>query len=305
MALPAYSRDSVTDSRVPGSPDNDPYVLKARRFIGQLSSCRGEKDYLVVLDNDPDSFYAWDLRDGMEAVRWEVEARLLANETIETISKKVCLSAGAIRTYEAWFFNVLDRLESPGYLTHTVFLPATQRGLTSRAYDCLWKMFGYWGGPMVLDLMIYQFMPAPRPDNRKTTRAFFGEDVCDTLHVKASIAMRTMPINWQTQIEIVNTYMHMVELEKNAQMGGGGGSSMLANMETALRGLSAYWSCNVPAIDMEDPVAIADAGRYSLRASELLLLGSNPDAIKTIEPLAMSAVYPDASEVSNVETSAT
>ena len=62
----------------------------------------------------PDEHAAWRLYSDNTEARWELEARILARQSIEDIAKVMDLSAAVVETYEQLFFNVLDRLDKRG-----------------------------------------------------------------------------------------------------------------------------------------------------------------------------------------------
>ena len=129
----------------------DQRIVAARAFQSLLIDAN-ETDLESLSAAAPGLFAAHSLyRRGPDLVRFEVEARILAREPFDSIARKCCLTSRAIAAYEALFFNVLDRLDSTSYITHTVIGPKLHYGLKPSDIDVLWKFYGYHGGSHVLD----------------------------------------------------------------------------------------------------------------------------------------------------------
>ena len=95
--------------------------------------------------------------------RIEVEARLLAGETIEAIAAKTGVSIGAVVAFAALFFAVADRIESSGYVLHVVlrlYAPGNESDIGVQA-----RLLGYTAGSHVLDAVLDSVdRPGVRPD---------------------------------------------------------------------------------------------------------------------------------------------
>jgi GAF domain-containing protein len=98
-----------------------PHLPHPRFHLGGLARQPGRQvlvarggDQHVVLDADADAAV---LRGHREIVALEVQARLLARHSPEEIARITPLPAEAVATYEALFFNVVDRLDARDWIT--------------------------------------------------------------------------------------------------------------------------------------------------------------------------------------------
>jgi hypothetical protein len=274
----------------------DDELKVCRHFRGQLARCQQEVDYLQVMYAEPDMWEAWSLyADSDEKeIRWELEARLLAREPVEDIATKLAISVETAQLFESCFFNVQDRLDSPSYITQIVIGRSIHAGLNERHYDLLWKMYGYWAGSHVLDALIYRFNNPTRPENPEGTTAFWEDDTAETLRMKAAITMRTMPINWQTQEGIMNVYLRMLEMERNAGESGAGTEAVMANISSMLTSIPWHkHRQDIDVVDHSDPIAHVDAGQVSLRATELAIVGATGKVPPALEHMIAGLRFPE------------
>jgi hypothetical protein len=116
-----------------------------------------------------------------------LEARLLARQDSATIAKTLCTTPEAVDWYEALCYNVRDRLDNRDWITTQCLLPALRchpntighhvsslaTGLPTSsvtAYPFLdgsVKLFAYFGGANLVDVMIHGFRidkPVPSMD---------------------------------------------------------------------------------------------------------------------------------------------
>ncbi len=99
--------------------------------------------------------------------RWEVEARILARQTDETIAARVGLTPATIRYYQRLFFSVREFLGAADWVT----VKAVGWGpfmLRLPTLGEIWKGLAYHGGAHVLELVIATTMDRPFPDWTRT-----------------------------------------------------------------------------------------------------------------------------------------
>jgi len=263
----------------------DADVKLCRRFRKALDAVRHPGERLRLLTLYPDMYEAWSLYAASDDVqlRWELEARILAGESFESIATKLAMPLEAVRLYESCFFHVTDRLQSPSYITQVVFGRSIHSGLHAREYDLLWKMYGYWGGPLVLDQLVFRFAKQQRPESVESVRGFWSDDLANTMRLNAAIAARVAPITEDTYEAIINTYLKMVAAEKNA--GNTPNEGILTNIQSML--VNIPWHL-VPAGRTrplsDDAVDVADVDAAALRAGELEVVSElghvPPDIVK-------------------------
>jgi hypothetical protein len=123
------------------------------------------------------------------AVRWEVEARVLAGQPAAEIARAVGRPAAVIRLYEDWFFGVRDRLAARSYVLHVVIRWFAVD--TAPTTEQIWKFFAFRGGTLVLDAVIRETSD-PRPPAGPAGGDQFRTAI-DRLLVRAAVLVHTLP----------------------------------------------------------------------------------------------------------------
>jgi hypothetical protein len=247
-------------------------------------------EHLYLSERMGDLYEAWTMYQSTQVkanMRWEIEARLLARQTTAEIASKTGTRESIIAIYSQIFFDVQSRLESPGWITHVVIGDAFNRSVDKQP-DGLWKLFGYWGGPFVLDSLIYRFNCPVWLESYKFVPGFIADDIRGQMQTKAMLAIRSMPVNWQTQIEIMNLYYRMMELENNTDAIAAGGAESFKSSIAAFMN-SIPWTRDNKLKTNFDVIDTIDAGSVSLRSDELMLAGVGG----TVEVDSLNIAYPE------------
>ena len=201
------------------------WVARAAKFIREQESCNTELDLAYLSERNPTIFWAYDIwytrDDAGNPVRSEVEARLLADDQVENIARRVATEVEIIEAYERLFFNVRERLADRGYLMHCVLGPAVHLGFQAGDYDLVWKLFALLGGPLAVDLMIDQSVGHARPDRASDLKYFVADVAQNDLRRVAMLALKTLRINNFNAMEIIDKFLKLVELERTGGAGGG------------------------------------------------------------------------------------
>ena len=144
---------------------SDNYICWAKKFAIEIDNAADEWAQFLIAERSPAIYNAWALYKSsqLKNARWELEARILARESRAEITRKMGLNSAIVDHYLSIFFDVESRLSHPTYVTHAVIGDAAKRGISEREPDVLWKMFGYWRGADLLDLLICRFTPAMKP----------------------------------------------------------------------------------------------------------------------------------------------
>lgn len=277
---------------------DDEWVSLAKRFQTDLALCTSDWQLLDLAEKYPGVADAHHMREnsGAECPRWEIEARLLAEDRVENIAARLSIDPRAVRAYEALFFNVQDRLAAQSWIVHTVMGRSIYANLTERQFDLLWKMYGYFGGPYVLDALVTTFSNPTKATSADRVDDFYSDDTRATARRKSAIAMRTMPINGYTQQIIVEIEQKYQEIAKIANAGGSQG--MLVEMVgEVMKGLA--WS--VGRGDADRPLNAltvrVDGFAAEPRVGELMMItsGGGDASVRELETL----TFPEATNVAN------
>ena len=181
------------------------------------AACNNQNALYNLAQIDNELFWAHNIwAEDKQPTRWAIEARILAGESDEDIAVKVGCEPAVIAAYESVFFNVRDKLANTGYIVNVVMAESVTKGITERQYDLLWKMFGYTGGPYVLDAVITRFSAIDRPQKPEDVSEFFQNATINSMRHKASVAALTVPINSHTQLAVLDSYVKYIEIERSS-----------------------------------------------------------------------------------------
>ena len=140
----------IKDGEPISAKTDDIWTRRAANYVKASSSCSSRRPNAAALRTMRDITVAQQLAEE-EEIRWAVEAELLSGEPITDVARKAGVEPSAITAFESLFFHVLDRLECSAYIRHKVLGKKFICDLlTLDDKDILLKMFGYYGGPIIL-----------------------------------------------------------------------------------------------------------------------------------------------------------
>lgn len=260
--------------RIPRSRSSD-ILSRLIRFNSDLRACEGANFLEESLAySSPDIFQAHKTYcDDTEAsYKWELEARLLTDQPYSEIAKRLSISENCIDLYEKAFFNVKDRLRNQGWIIHCVIGRSIHAGLNERDYDLLWKMFGYFCGPLAVDLFVNKLLL--KEEKVMDFEQFMSmlEETTSRLGVMTAFkAYAFAPINGFTASNMIQVYQTFLQIKKEA-----GGTSDAATLMQAVDKLSSSLQWSAGSGTMERPVLssmdAADKRASELRSNEALML---------------------------------
>jgi hypothetical protein len=192
-------------------------IGRAARFYKALLHCDSDEQLQMKLAWEcPNIFWPHYLyNQPHNPSRWVVEAHLLAGETDQKIASRIGCSEEYIRTYEALFFNVREKLNCTDYISNVVLKDVVVRGLHERDKDLLWKLMAYTYGSQVLDAVINPLGNLHCVDSSDDIWDFFQESAIDVIKKKAAIAAVSVPINSKTEMKLIKVFGKFVELERS------------------------------------------------------------------------------------------
>jgi len=129
------------------------------------------------------------------SLRVEIEARLLAAQSSAEIAEVTRTDATVIETFHAIHYDCRDRLVHGGYIVHQVLGSFPPVSSNDRPPLELAKWYGFFLGPLVLDIVLEVLRSEPRSDRHKSNLPT-GDPARHAilLAVEASIAARVCPI---------------------------------------------------------------------------------------------------------------
>ncbi len=225
----------------PKPPDrehDDDYVKEYRDFL--LKWRRGnEYTRLKLFCMNPGLFYAHNFREQPD-LDWRtlLEARILTKEPDQFIADEFNTIPETVHWYERLFFNVRDRLHSRTYIVKTVLGPSAQllSGYDDMVTDVMqrvsYKMFAYFGGPLVLDMIISGFQAGPFPQKSDKAVEWIDNAVKTTIQQRSAIAARSFTINRWSVMQLLEIQQRFMQSEAEARAASGGASAdYQANIE--------------------------------------------------------------------------
>lgn len=207
--------------------DSDSWIRQASLYQAAYAECHDDVTSLMLLRRRwRDLYLAHRIRLETTEYGWlrrsELEARILARDTPEIILDRVQVEPKVADWYEKLFFHVTDRLQSKGWIAHSVMGASYHAGLTERDHDLLWKIFGYCGGPAVLDLVIDKDLTSLQPKRGDDMGSYTSDHAKNTAALRSMLALRTAPLdrnNWNIIVEI---HQRFIELKQQAEGEGSG-----------------------------------------------------------------------------------
>lgn len=271
----------IVDGELPYGPRrDDPWVRRAAEFRARRAACATELDYALLAEDEPDLYWAHQIygqagRDTREgAFRFEIEARVLADEPAETIAARTGLEVEDVLAYEALFFDARCKLHTPAYILHMVIGPAIHRGLNSRDYDLLWKLGAYTRGGRYLDALVSTFGSDRKSVLSGDVASAMAEDQAFDVLRASMVAAKTFRIHSESQADAIDLYCKLKEIERRD--GSGFGST-----DAITESVRAFFEANrfkIGPPEKGTPEAAADADvDYEMTSEQMVAAAAGAD----------------------------
>jgi len=223
----------IVEGQLPQSAKRDDiWISRAAKFRRRYAKCLTDLDFACLADAMPDIYWAHDIwmkdiaKDAKDLivektyeeiqanVKYLIEARVLADDTLENIEFNTGIATDTIEAYEQLFFDVRSRLAQKDYILFSVLGPAVARGLRAREYDLLWKLFAYMRGVHTLDYVLNTFDLDRRVVPKGDVNRIMEEDMSSKMLLKSTVVAQTMYINSETQADIIGLWAKLKEIER-------------------------------------------------------------------------------------------
>ncbi len=129
-----------------------------------------------------------------ELTRWELQARILADEPAEEIAAAMGLPVGLVASFEATEFNVRQSLAHSSFVLHKVIaIPPTEEW-SGADLGRFWMWLGYTYGADVLDVAIPPFLRLSPQLRELGLRAYLSPvcDICEDFRIL--VASKLLPV---------------------------------------------------------------------------------------------------------------
>jgi hypothetical protein len=267
---------------------NDNQLALTRRFILQLGVCRTSMEIIYLERDFPELLPAWSYfaRDPYAALRYELEARLLAGQSSEAIHTRTTLQVPVIELYAAVFFDVADRRSYSGCVHQLIQARAGQKSV-DMTRDVVWKLLAYQLGPWIVDwltLAVPPTAPISAGDLQTAARGqLLQRTFCRALITACSPETSPLELAQCTQ----NVFRLLEQIER---AGVNDADDMKAGIQALLESLP--WTRSAAKAREYGLIFDLEKTGVGLRADEQLLVaaGQTPPGLKEI---IASAVYPE------------
>lgn len=264
-------------SRALDGPEGFTWIRRALRLKRRFDAAGGHESALFgLMHEDENLLWAHTIwSEERRPTRWAIEALILAGAPNELIAERLGADPGVIEAYEAVFFNVRDRLEQPLYIINVVMGEAVARGVQERQYDLLWKLFAYHGGIHTLDAVMQRAVKMQKPAGHEDVAQFFQDFAVNTMKQKAAVATLTVPVNTHTQMQLIDSFVKYVEIEKNSKSAAEAHTSIVTNIGAMLSGLPFKLGTKIDAA--QEKMLPYDDNAAELRNDEMIIVAAGAD----------------------------
>lgn len=268
---------------LPASPKlDDGWISKYRGFLLRHAHASLEDDPVAarsrLFSRSPGLYYAHLLRTTTDQ-EWRtiIESRLLAGQDDEEIAELCGTIPETIAWYAALYFDVRDRMECRDWIIKTILGPLSARSanrsdtMTPVQRDLLYKLFAYFGGPVVLDIAISGFNRAPAPDRHEDAGRWLDQAFQTAIRRKATMSAHMFEVDRYKVMELLNLHVSLIvnARESGSALAGEVGQGLQAAVD------SMPWTTAARAQRAREALGHKEAlGHIEPRASEQLLLAA-------------------------------
>jgi len=206
--------------------DDDRYVRQARTFWCRHRAAQSESAKNKLFRENPGLFYAYEIHERSAEepeTAYLLQARILARQDDATIASYLATLPQTVDWYEKVFFNVRDRLDQRDWITKHVLVPAfLQQALPAKLQqvdslarpflDGTLKLFAYFGGPVVLDVMISGFEQRPLVDSNENLAAWLDEQWSLAIRRRSYQSALSCPINKFNVMDLFSVHAQIISL---------------------------------------------------------------------------------------------
>lgn len=207
---------------------DDDYTKLYRNFLVKWNKGT-EADRWKLFTADPALFHTHGYR-YHDDEEWKVllEARILTQEPDDAIASALGVDANTVNYYEKLFFNVRDRLGHRTWIIKKILGPEINRvpndnsELTDILRHMSYKMFAYFGGPEVLDVVIAGLQDGPIPLTSDKAAEWLDRAIETTTRSRTAMAVRVMRIDKWNVMQLIEAQQRFMQSEKEARLATGG-----------------------------------------------------------------------------------
>lgn len=262
---------------------DDSYVRTYRQFLIRWRNTEEDEEKTFLFPQAPSLYYAqhWHYHPDPEW-RTLLQARILTRASDQDIAEAFGTLPDSVFWYETIFFNVRDRLNCHDWIVKSILGTALTRSthrdgsLTDQQRDLVYKLFGYFGGPLVLNVMISGFDAASFPKKSSEIANWFDNSLKMLLRSRAAAAARIFEINRYNVMQLFELSLGVMNHDFAAKGAAGGAQNELQqNIEALMQEIEwglAYDEESLEQINSQQQAYVRSA--VEPRASEQLQLAA-------------------------------
>jgi hypothetical protein len=200
--------------------DDHPIRVYRRLLLGLLAAGDDEVKLAAVREGLPAVYDAHRYHYSPEfGKRQEIEARLLAREPLQEIACKLAADPKAIEYYALLFFDVRDALDHRGWASLMIRSRTRydEEGGCSRAEaerGYVMRLFGYFGGPLVIDALVNPLGQITPPENAEEIRAWSEETVTQIVRAMGTEAAVTIEATAKNNMQLIRLALRQIHGRK-------------------------------------------------------------------------------------------
>jgi len=260
---------------------DDRYIRAYRDFLLRAEQAPGRDEQWALGARNPGMFYAHLLHHHPDQeYRNLLQARILSGLSSEEIAiRYLGTIPDAVHWYERLFFDVRDRLTCVDYIIKVIIgrwedRQANRNGVLS-AYqsDMMLKLFGYWGGPVILDFVVSAGTGLLKPKTADECGQWFDQLWERLVRTKSATAMYAHPFDRTTINSLFDAHYRLLDMAKQAETSGVAAQEYHKNVEMCLQSLT--WNFGQRASDTKNALQRKyDTTAVEPRAAEMLELAA-------------------------------
>lgn len=232
----------IKQRRQPKRDHDDYYIKEYRTFLMKLHR-RGPAGEERTISEHPAVYYAHEFYYHPPDDEWRalLEARILSGESDDLIAAEFCTFSETIGFYEALFFDVRSRLSSRTYIIKTILGSELMRGdfddetISATRRNSLYKLFAYFGGPVVLDIILAGLEKSTIPIDTEKASAWIDSAMRSGVRQKSTLAAHSFKVNKYNVMELLSMQQQFMQAESiDRAATGGAGVDYAQNVEEFL-----------------------------------------------------------------------
>jgi hypothetical protein len=183
------ARRTVDEGRKATRKRDPDWLVEVVAYLRAMQRCKDDRGRARVAARYSEIDQARRFAEAGGQALWEVQARLLAGQSDDEIATLCGLSPGAVNRFESLFYAVRERIEAHDWVLTRAIRPGMRYLSTPPDLATTWRQFGYYAGPLVLDVVIAVSMDRPLPVWTKDMKGADQPGFEEQLRLKCRLAI--------------------------------------------------------------------------------------------------------------------